>query len=122
MQDPKTLKVYGQARELGVAVYRLTASFPDSERFALIQQMRRAAVSVGSNIAEGCGGKGSRALLPYLHHSIASCNELAFQLEHATAVGYCEREEADVIEERIARTRRMLIRFAESVRRQARWE
>jgi four helix bundle protein len=59
MQDAQKLLVYREARELAVAIYRLTARFPPDERFGLVQQLRRAAVSVGSNIAEGCGRKGS---------------------------------------------------------------
>ena len=53
MRDPAKLRVLARATELAVAVYRLAASFPSHERFGLAGQMRRAAVSVGSNIAEG---------------------------------------------------------------------
>lgn len=48
------------AVDLAIAVYRLTTSFPTSERYGLTDQMRRAAVSVGSNIAEGAGRSGDR--------------------------------------------------------------
>ena len=120
MQNAHKLAVYREARELAVAVYRLTADFPASERFGMVQQMRRAAVSVGSNIAEGCGRKGSRALLPFLHYAIGSINELAFQLEIAVALGHCTTERCEVVLADLIRTRRMLIRLAVVVAKRSR--
>jgi four helix bundle protein len=75
MQDTKNLIVAEHARRLAVGVYRLTADFPVQERFSLAQQMRRAAVSVGSNIAEGCGRNGNRELLNHLYIAFASSSE-----------------------------------------------
>ena len=119
MQDAQKLVVYQEARELAIAVYRLTATFPSDERFGLVQQLRRAAVSVGSNIAEGCGRKGSRALLPFLYYAIGSLKELAFQLELAERLGCCSADAADALRAQVARTQRMLIRLAEAVRKRA---
>ena len=116
MQDPRKLDVYGEAMELAVDVYRLTRPFPIEERFALTQQLRRAAVSVGSNIAEGCGRKGSRALVPFLHNSIGSANEVEFQAELAARLGYCGTVGVEVVLERVVRTRRMLIRLEAAIR------
>ena len=117
MQDPRKLVVYSEAGELAVDVYRLTLPFPSEERFGLTQQLRRAAVSVGSNIAEGCGRKGSRALIPFLHNSIGSANEVEFQAGLAARLGYCERTEIDIVLERVDRTRRMLIRLEAALRK-----
>jgi len=80
MQNPKNLIVTEHARRLAVSVYRLTATYPDEERYGITQQMRRAAVSVGSNIAEGCGRRGNRELLNHLYIAFASAKELGFQL------------------------------------------
>ena len=117
MQNPRKLVVYAEAQELAVAVYRLTTPFPWEERFGLTQQIRRAAVSVGSNIAEGCGCKGGRALIPYLHHSIGSANEVEYQAELSVRLGYCASAEADIVLERVLRTRRMLIRLEATIRK-----
>ncbi len=87
MQNPRKLVVYDETRELAVAVYRLTSALPAEERFGLAQQLRRAAVSVGSNIAEGCGRKGSRALIPFLYYAIGSTKALEFQVELTVALG-----------------------------------
>ena len=117
MQDARKLAVYGAARELAIAVYRLTRAFPSDERFGLSQQLRRAAVSVGSNIAEGCGRKGSRALAPFLYYAIGSAKELEFQIELSVALGYCEAADATEVLRRVVRTRGMLIRLEAAIRR-----
>ena len=122
MQDPRKLAVYAEAGELALAVYRLTRPFPVEERFGLTQQLRRAAVSVGSNIAEGCGRKGSRALVPFLYNSIGSANEVEFQTELAAKLGYCERAEIDIVLARVLRTRRMLIRLEAAISKRERRE
>ena len=117
MQNAENLAVYRSARELAVSVYRLTAEFPDSERFGLSAQMRRAAVSIGSNIAEGCGRQGSRALVPFLYYAIGSGKELEFQLEIAALLGYVGPEETDAVRDHAAHTVRMLIRLSDAVRK-----
>ena len=55
MQDFRELKVWQKAHDLTLDVYRLTQAFPRQEVYGLTSQMRRAAVSIGSNICEGCG-------------------------------------------------------------------
>jgi four helix bundle protein len=119
MQDARKLVVYAEARELAVAVYRLTRDFPAAERFGLTQQLRRAAVSVGSNIAEGCGRKGGRALVPFLYYAIGSTKELEYQTELSVTLEYCPSAEADIVLERVLRTRRMLIRLEGSIRQRS---
>jgi four helix bundle protein len=61
MQDFRNLSVWQRARRLTKSVYEMTADFPGSEEFGLKSQMRRATVSIRSNIAEGCGRRGDRA-------------------------------------------------------------
>jgi four helix bundle protein len=117
MQNAENLVAYRSARELAVAVYRLTAEFPDSERFGLTTQMRRAAVSIGSNIAEGCGRQASRALVPFLHYAIGSGKELEFQLQLAALLDYADGAELDAIRDRAAHTVRVLIRLSAAVRK-----
>jgi four helix bundle protein len=68
------------ARELVVVIYRVTSSFPAVERFGLASQMRRAAVSIGSNIAEGAGRQSDREFGRFLKMARGSAQELAFQI------------------------------------------
>src|SRR5437868_3318093 len=79
MQNPDNLRVSRAAEDLADLVYDFTAAFPIDERFGLRAQMRRAAVSAGSNIYEGCGRQSNKALLPFLYYSHGSAGELAFQ-------------------------------------------
>ena len=66
MRDPAKLRVVGEARDLAVATYSATARFPDDEGFGLTAQMRRAGVSIGSNIVEGFHRAGNRAFVAFL--------------------------------------------------------
>ena len=66
MGNFRDLVVWKRAQDLALAVYQSTSSFPKEERYGLTAQMRRAAVSVSSNIAEGCGRQGDRELSRFL--------------------------------------------------------
>ena len=117
MQNPRNLRVYGQAVEMALTIYQLTATFPATERFGFVTQMRRAAVSVGSNIAEGCGGNGNRALIAYLRHALGSLNELEFQLELSGKLGYCTAEGSQVALAEVVAVRRGIIALISRLRR-----
>ena len=79
MQDPANLLVTAKAEDLAVLTDRITAGFPKQELFALTAPMRRAAISIGSNISEGCGRASDAELVKFLHYSLGSARELAFQ-------------------------------------------
>jgi four helix bundle protein len=79
-QSFKDLIAWQRAIELTLAVYKLTAKFPNSERFGLTNQMRRAAVSVASNIAEGYGRSSRGEYVQFLGHARGSCCELETQI------------------------------------------
>ena len=80
MQDYKRLRVTTRAREVIRATYKFTSDLPRSEQFGLTSQMRRAAVSVGLNIAEGCSRSSTRELIRYLEISGGSAMELDFAI------------------------------------------
>ena len=79
-QSFKELVVWQRAVQMTLAIYKLTASFPASERFGLTNQMRRAAVSVASNIAEGYGRSTKGEYVQFLGHARGSNCELQTQL------------------------------------------
>ena len=89
----KDLRAWQSAVLLVEDVYRLTASFPGNEQFGLTSQMRRAAVSVPSNIAEGSARNGTRELIHFLGMATGSLAELDTQLELAVRLGYCPPQE-----------------------------
>jgi len=95
MQNPEKLRVTQSARGLAVALYTATGRFPASERFGLTAQMRRAAVSISSNIAEGCGRSGARELIHFLHIALGSASELESQLILAVDLTFLSDSEAE---------------------------
>lgn len=117
MQNPRNLRIYGQALELAVTLYRLTARFPVSERYGLAAQMRRAAASVGSNIAEGCGRQGNRALVAALHHSLGSLDELEFQADLSRQLGFCDGDDYDDASRDIIAARRAIAALISALRK-----
>src|SRR5688500_15398293 len=116
MQDTKNLIVAEHARKVALAVYRATLSFPATERYGLSSQMRRAAVSIGSNIAEGCGRRGVRDLVVYLYVAMGSASELEFQAELSKDLGFLQASDADGLLHDIERLKRMLARLIAALR------
>ena len=76
MQDFRNLSVWQRARRMTKSVYEMTTDYPGSEEFGLKSQMRRAAVSICSNIAEGCGRRGDREFRRFLDVAMGSACEL----------------------------------------------
>ena len=112
MQNPDNIRALPVAEDLAVEVYRITRNFPREERFGLCAQMRRAAISIGSNIAEGCGRRGNRGLLAFVYIAIGSCNELAYQLRVSMRLGFVSRDEARAMTELQESVHRMLSKLA----------
>ncbi len=92
-RDHKDLRAWQTAMQLVEDIYRLTATFPREEQFGLISQMRRAAVSVPSNMAEGAARNGTKELIHFLGIATGSLAELDTQLELAVRLGYCTAQE-----------------------------
>jgi four helix bundle protein len=84
----RDLTVWQRAIQLSVAIYQLTCAFPASERFGLTNQLRRASVSVASNIAEGYGRTTRGEYLQFLGHARGSNFELQTQLVIAEQLGF----------------------------------
>ena len=116
MRDPTKLRVLGEARTLAVATYGATARFPRDERFGLTAQMRRAAVSIGSNVIEGCHRSGNRALIVFLHNALGSAAELQFQIELAVCLKYGQRSDLMALHEQATRCKKMLSKLITTLR------
>ena len=87
-RNHRNLRAWQQAVDLVCVIYRFTESFPDSERFGLSSQMRRAAVSVPANIAEGFARSGTKELIHFLSIASGSLSELDTLAEVAVKLGY----------------------------------
>ena len=104
----KELLVWQKGMELAKAVYHLTKEFPVEERYGLVAQMRRAAVSVPSNIAEGQARHGTGEFLQFLSHAPGSLAELETQLILSETLGYCDARASSRAFELITELQKML--------------
>jgi four helix bundle protein len=97
----RDLRVWQEAVDLAVDLYRITDTFPASERYGLTAQIRRAAISIPSNVAEGEGRRGTREWLHFLCVARASLYELETQLEVSGRVGYLSADSRQDLQQRI---------------------
>jgi len=104
----KQLVVWNKAIVLTVRIYDLTTSFPDSEKFGLISQMRRAAVSIPSNIAEGQCRSTEKDFKQFLHIAYGSCAELDTQLTISKLIPDIPKKDYLEIENLLDEVMRML--------------
>ena len=105
----KNLIVYQKSKDLVIQVYALLKLFPDDERFALCGQMRRAAISIPSNIAEGMARVSNKDQSHFLNIAYGSLMELYAQLDIAYDLGYINQNEYEKIEISINEIDKMII-------------
>jgi four helix bundle protein len=102
------LQVWQAAMDLAEDVYRITKNFPKEETYGLTIQLRRAAVSVPSNIAEGKGRSSDKELAQFLCHSRGSLFEIETQINLARRLGDLETQEAEAVLRNTARVGQLL--------------
>jgi four helix bundle protein len=109
MEKPhKKLDVWQAAMKVAQMVYQLTNTFPSEERFGLVTQMRRAAVSIPSNIAEGAARHGKREFKNFVSMAQGSLSELDTQLDLTILLGYISEADVKEIEGQLLRVDKML--------------
>jgi len=108
MRSHKDLDVWKQAITLAKIVYQTTGEYPKAEMFGLVSQMRRAAVSIASNIAEGAARHGNKEFIQFLYVAVGSASELDTQLEISKAAGFIEAGKFDAMQEAVSRVTQML--------------
>jgi len=102
------LEVWQRGHALVLEVYRLTSTMPREERYGLASQLRRAALSITSNIAEGCGRNTSGEMQQFLRYALGSANELQNQLIVARDLGYLASDQWKEAHDDTTRVRQML--------------
>ena len=115
MQDYRKLIVWEKSHQMAIDIYKLTDNFPMTERYGLISQIRRSAVSVPSNIVEGCGRGSSKDFLRFLRIAFSSCGELEYQLLLSRDLGYMKKKNFEEISNKVTEIRRMLAGLIASV-------
>ncbi len=101
MHNYKQLTVWQNAVELSVLIYKTTKDFPAEEKFGLVSQIRRAAVSIASNIAEGAGRNSDGEFVQFLGIAKGSLNELETQIIIANELEFITENIANTIEQKI---------------------
>ena len=109
----KDLSVWKLGMDLVIEIYKVTMKFPKEELFGLVSQMRRAAVSIPSNIAEGSGRRNTKEYIQFLYIAKGSLLELETQMEIASRLNYIEN--TDQFTEWIKRLRNMLVKLIASL-------
>ena len=107
-QNFKDLLVWQRAMALAKRIYEITQAFPSDERFGLVSQMRRAAVSIPSNIAEGQARHTTGEFVQFISHAEGSLAELETQLRLSLDLSYYSKSEAISILELMEELRKML--------------
>lgn len=116
MQDYRTLRVWQRAHALTLDVYRATMGLRRYGHASLVSQTQRAAVSIGANIAEGCGRAGNRELAKFLQIAMASAHELEYHLLLSADLGLLARRDHARLAESTATVKKMLTMLLRRVR------
>ena len=117
METHKDLRVWQQSIELVTSIYMITKTFPKEEMFGLVSQMRRAAVSVPSNIAEGYARGTDRENLHFLRISSGSMSEVETQLLLSWNLGYISQESYDELSENLTSVWKQLNALKSSIKK-----
>ena len=116
MEDFKNLKVWNKAHQLTVALYRQTVAFPKEEAYGLTSQIRRAAASIGANIAEGCGRRSDPEMNRFLQIARGSASELECHLFLARDLGFLNTSDFEELTARVLEVQRMLAALSQRLK------
>ena len=108
MRDFKSLRVWEKGHQLTLEIYKVTAMFPKDELYGLTSQIRRASVSIPSNIAEGCGRGGDTELARFLQIAMGSASELEYQILLARDLDFLDSSDYDRLTRDVVEVKRML--------------
>lgn len=111
MHNFKKLDIWIKSMDLATEIYQQTNTFPNIERFGLISQMQRSAVSIPSNIAEGSAKSSNKDFSRFLEMSIGSLFELETQLLLATRLNYIDSEVSVSTQNKINELQKMIVGF-----------
>jgi four helix bundle protein len=117
MRDHTKLRAFELADELAFLVYQVTAGFPKEELYGLTSQMRRAAVSVPSNIVEGCARNSQLDYLRFITIAFGSLRELHYQLGLSKRLGFLKKQDSSLIEPKVVEAEKVLNGLIRSLRK-----
>ena len=104
----KNFKVWQKSHSLVLEVYKIAISFPKEEQFNLVSQIKRAAISIPTNIAEGSGRETQKELIRFLYISSGSAHELEYLITISAELNLISKEKSDVLLDEIDQIKKML--------------
>ena len=116
MTDFKQLKVWRKAHEMTLDTYRVTAALPREEMYGLTSQLRRAAASIGANIAEGCGRRSDGEMCRFLQIARGSASETEYHFLLARDFHFLAEKDFQILTRRSDELQRMLTGLMQSIR------
>ena len=116
MKNFRDLKVWGKAHKLTLDIYAGTKNFPKEELYGLTSQLRRAATSIPTNIAEGCGRGSDRELAQFAQIAAGSTSEVEYLLQLSHELGYIGQEVYQELQNQTVEIRKMLASLIQTLR------
>lgn len=116
MKDFRSLKIWQRSHAMALTVYKLTREFPKHELYGLTSQIQRAAVSVPTNIAEGCGRDSDAELKRFSVIAMGSSSEVEYLLLLAHDLGYLQTDVYQATYSELVETRRMINSFIQTLK------
>jgi len=118
MRNYRELQVWSKAHALTLDLYRVSRSFPREEIYGVTRQIRRAAASIGANLAEGCGRRTSSELARFVKIAMGYASELDYHLLLSRDLGFMSSDDFNSSAARLTEVRKMLTSFLSSVEEQ----
>lgn len=118
MRNYQDLHVWTKAHSLTLDLYRVSRAFPKEEIYGVTSQLRRAVMSIGSNLAEGCGRRTSSELARFVRIAMGSASELDYDLLVCRDLGYLKNEDFTRLSKDLIEVRKMLTSFLSAVEEQ----
>ena len=115
MHNFRELRIWQRSMDLAEIVFKINATFPKEEKYGLVSQLNRCAVSVPSNISEGAGRASNKQFKQFLEFSMGSCNEIQTQLELAKRFNYVTKESGDKVIDEAFQVYKMILAFYNSL-------
>ena len=116
MRPFRSLRVWREAHELTLTLYKATGSFPRNEQYGLTSQIRRSAASVCANLAEGCGRRTDADFARFVQIALGSASELEYHVLLAADLNFLDADQRSTLDTSVTNVKRMLTGLARKLR------